>query len=100
MIKGSINKLDINNRKTHAFLNFHIVVATTQSHSALNNTTFRGYTIPRNADIFANLYGVHMDQNIFPEPSKFRPSRFLDGEGKLVKTDLVIPFGLGTFTFY
>ena len=70
------------------------------SHSALNDTTFRGYTIPRSADIFANLYGVHMDPNIFPEPSKFRPNRFLDGEGKLIKTDLVIPFGVGAFCQY
>ena len=41
-----------------------------------------------------------MDPKTFPEPSKFRPSRFLDDDGKLVKTDLVIPFGLGTFYSY
>ena len=81
-------------------MHVQLVVTITQSHNALNDTTFRGYNIPKSADIFANLYGIHMDPKIFSEPFKFRPSRFLDSDGKLINTGLVIPFGVGTLYLY
>ena len=43
----------------------------------------------------ANLYSAHMNPEDFPEPDKFRPSRFIDKDMKLIKTEKVIPFGVG-----
>ena len=81
--------------KIHAKLPSNFSVPTTTAHSALSDTTFHGYNIPKSADILANLYGIHMDPEIFPEPTKFNPDRFLNEKGNLVNTDLVIAFGVG-----
>ena len=43
----------------------------------------------------ASFYAVHKDPELFPEPDKFRPERFINEEGKLSRTNLVIPFGVG-----
>ena len=42
-----------------------------------------------------NLWSVHMDPQLFPEPNTFQPERFLDQDGNFVKHEAVIPFGIG-----
>ncbi len=84
-----------NLRLTQSKLDVCVLVPVTIGHPPLNDTTFRGYNIPKTAEVHANLYGIHMNPDTFPEPTKFKPSRFLDDNDKLVKTDLVIPFGVG-----
>ncbi|XP_059479051.1 methyl farnesoate epoxidase-like [Neocloeon triangulifer] len=56
---------------------------------------FRGYVIPKNARIAMNLAQIHMDPKIWGDPENFRPERFLNEEGKLIKQDALVPFGLG-----
>jgi hypothetical protein len=41
---------------------------------------------------------VHHDPNIWGDPQNFRPERFLDENGKLIKHDAFIPFGSGKGT--
>ena len=36
-----------------------------------------------------------MNPKDFPEPKTYKPSRFIDGDGKLINSDRVIPFGMG-----
>ena len=36
-----------------------------------------------------------MDQNVFENPEEFRAERFLDTNGKFVKSYDVVPFGVG-----
>lgn len=43
----------------------------------------------------ANIYSVHYDENVWPDPNHFRPERHLDSEGKLIQSDNYLPFGLG-----
>jgi len=43
------------------------------------------------------LYAVHMDTNVWGDPTEFRPERFLDADGNIVNKDLVIPFSIGIF---
>ena len=62
---------------------------------SFQDTTLRGFNIPASAHVMANLYAVHMDPTIFPNPKQFNPDRHLDEHGCLVKTDSVIPFGVG-----
>lgn len=64
------------------------------AHVSRRDVEFRGYFIPKGSNIQGNLYAVHHDAKIFPEPKKFKPERFI-GNGKLVNTENVIPFGLG-----
>ena len=42
-----------------------------------------------------NLYSVHMDAAYWKDPKVFRPERHFNGEGQLVKTDHLLPFGTG-----
>jgi cytochrome P450 len=58
-----------------------------------------GYTIPRNTVVIANLDSVLSDENIFPDPFKFNPDRFLDSDGKLKGLDKVVAFSLGEFLY-
>ena len=45
--------------------------------------------------VLANLYSFHMDPDIFLEPEKFFPARFLNDSGSVVNKDQVIPFSIG-----
>lgn len=43
----------------------------------LHNTVLDKYTIPRDATVLLNLYSINTDPNIYPEPEKFMPERFM-----------------------
>ncbi|XP_078670784.1 cytochrome P450 2U1-like isoform X4 [Branchiostoma floridae x Branchiostoma belcheri] len=64
-------------------------------HSLTRDTALNGYTIPAGANILVNLWSVHMDPQLFPEPDKFNPDRFLDRHGNFVKHEALIPFSVG-----
>ena len=64
-------------------------------HCASDNTTIRGFDIPKDTMIVLNLWASHNDPDMWEEPKNFRPERFLDGKGGLQKTEFVIPFSMG-----
>ncbi|CAH1252322.1 CYP2U1 [Branchiostoma lanceolatum] len=64
-------------------------------HAASRDTTLNGYNIPQETWILVNLWSVHMDPKLFPEPNQFQPERFLDQDGNFVKHEALIPFGIG-----
>lgn len=64
-------------------------------HYASSDIPVGDYIIPKGAGIFPSLISVMYDPNNFPEPHKFNPERFLDGEKKFKHDDHVIAFGLG-----
>ena len=43
----------------------------------------------------ANLHFIMKDPAHFKEPATFNPHRFLDGEGRFVRSERVVPFGIG-----
>uniref|UniRef100_T1IK16 Cytochrome P450 n=1 Tax=Strigamia maritima TaxID=126957 RepID=T1IK16_STRMM len=64
-------------------------------HSVTEDTMINGYFIPKNSTVFPNLWGIHMDPEVFPEPEKFKPERFITTDNKVKKTPELNPFGLG-----
>ncbi|XP_066279252.1 cytochrome P450 2U1-like [Branchiostoma lanceolatum] len=64
-------------------------------HGTSSDTTFRGYNIPEDTLVAVNIWSVHHDPQLWPEPSKFDPARFLDDDGKFVKRTEVIAFSTG-----
>ncbi|CAH1263867.1 CYP2U1 [Branchiostoma lanceolatum] len=64
-------------------------------HGTSYDTTFRGYDIPKDTMVLVNIWSVHHDPQLWPEPSKFDPTRFLDHNGKFVKRSEVIAFSTG-----
>ena len=64
-------------------------------HSVPHDVIFKGYLIPKDTNILANLHSVHMDPEIWPEPTKFRPERFLSADQKIEIPKQHIPFSIG-----
>jgi len=64
-------------------------------HSTLEDVNLGGYLIPKDTPIFTNLWAVHHDEKLFPDPFSFRPERFINEQGQFVKHEAVIPFSLG-----
>jgi len=71
------------------------IVPINAPHSCLEDATFGGYTIPKGTPVFANIWAIHNDESLFPDPHSFRPERFINAEGKFVKHEAVIPFAIG-----
>jgi coumaroylquinate(coumaroylshikimate) 3'-monooxygenase len=65
----------------------------------VQDTTLGGYFIPENTIMWANIWSAHRDETIWKDPEEFRPERFLDEDGNLLKKDHTIGFGAGNF-FY
>ncbi|GBP90239.1 Cytochrome P450 306a1 [Eumeta japonica] len=64
-------------------------------HGCLQDTQLAGYRIPRGAMVVALQWALHMDPHVWPEPDRFRPSRFLAPDGSLLKPQEFIPFQTG-----
>lgn len=64
-------------------------------HAVPHDVQFRGYTFPKGVTVMLNLDSVLQDTDVWGDPQKFRPDRFLDGAGKIQKRDEFIPFSLG-----
>lgn len=58
-----------------------------------------GFKIPKHTQIMPLLHAVHMDPKLWDEPEKFKPTRFLNAEGKVTKPEYFLPFGVGTYSF-
>lgn len=43
----------------------------------------------------SNLHAVHYDEQLWENPERFWPERFLSPEGKFVKNENLIPFSVG-----
>lgn len=64
-------------------------------HSTTVGTKIAGYDIPKGATILPLLYMVHNDPKIWGDPQNFRPERFIGKDGKIKKTEYLIPFSAG-----
>nr|GME00444.1 angelicin synthase-like [Ipomoea batatas] len=61
-------------------------------------TQVGGYTIPKGTKVFLNMYAIHRDPQLWDNPLKFRPERFLDQTSGLDYTGndhRFLPFGSG-----
>ncbi|XP_060078047.1 cytochrome P450 2B1-like [Ylistrum balloti] len=77
-------------------LRFGNIAPLSVPHGARKDFEFRGMAIPKGCTILANLDSVHFDPNIFKDPTKFNPERFIGEDGKLNgKEKFVMAFSLG-----
>ena len=64
--------------------------------SLYRTTTLRGMTIPKGAQVIPLLHAVHMNPELWEDPERFNPERFLSKDGtSVIKPDCFIPFGVG-----
>ncbi|XP_022093482.1 cytochrome P450 2J6-like isoform X2 [Acanthaster planci] len=64
-------------------------------HACLEDTKLLGYDIPKGTILVSNLWHDHFDPTVWEEPNVFRPERFLDRDGKVVRREEINPFGIG-----
>lgn len=65
-------------------------------HKTTKDTEIGGYFIPKDTDVYINLFSVHMDSS-WGDPRVFRPERFLTTEGEVdtAIVENILPFGAG-----
>ena len=66
--------------------------------TAIRDTGFAGYRIPKGTALVLNLSRLHHDEREWPEPEKFKPERFLDSDNKFIgwnKLHAFLPFSYG-----
>ncbi|ALC49375.1 Cyp18a1 [Drosophila busckii] len=71
------------------------IVPLATTHSPTRDVELNGYTIPAGSHVIPLINSVHMDPNLWEKPEEFRPTRFIDSEGKVRKPEYFIPFGVG-----
>lgn len=59
--------------------------------SALHNYEYKGYQIPKGTGVFVDVFSIHYDPQLWPEPYKFKPERFKNDYDKFT----FLPFGVG-----
>ncbi|GAV03023.1 hypothetical protein RvY_13512 [Ramazzottius varieornatus] len=74
---------------------FASIVPTGIGHRVEKDMTINGYFVPEDTWVIANLHYVHFSEKYWSHPEVFDPSRFIDGEGKFVTSDKVMPFSVG-----
>ena len=53
-------------------------------------------TIPKGTQVIPFLHAVHMNPDLWEDPERFHPERFLSEDGmSVIKPDCFIPFGVG-----
>jgi cytochrome P450 family 2 subfamily U polypeptide 1 len=64
-------------------------------HRIIKDVEVNGVFFPKNITTLRNVWAVHHDPKLYPDPFSFRPERFINESGKAVKPDCLIPFGIG-----
>ncbi|XP_066996047.2 methyl farnesoate epoxidase [Anabrus simplex] len=67
----------------------------TAPHRVTRDTELRGYFIPKHTLVLISVWSLLQDKCHWEDVNSFRPERFLDDSGKVIKDDWFIPFGLG-----
>nr|QYA71960.1 cytochrome P450 [Anoplophora glabripennis] len=64
-------------------------------HGATEEVEVDGFRIPQGSMIVPLQWAVHMNENMWPDPEKFDPSRFINEEGKVVRNSYFMPYQIG-----
>ena len=65
------------------------------AHQTSENVQIGEYFIPKDTVAYVNMYAVHMNPTTYPQPEVFKPDRWIDPEGKIIKREEFIPFSIG-----
>ncbi|XP_031102513.1 cytochrome P450 CYP82D47-like [Ipomoea triloba] len=67
-------------------------------HEAIEDCTIGGYHIPKGTQLYVNVWKLHRDPQVWPDPEKFSPERFLtnpEDSGAHNRQFQFVPFGFG-----
>jgi cytochrome P450 len=100
---GRENELTMDDQKRLPYLCAYIqevqrlanIVPINIQHTVTEDVHIAGYLVPKNTMVVAQTASIHQDGDIFPDPDKFSPERYIDSDGHFVKNDHILPFSLG-----
>ncbi|TFK34081.1 cytochrome P450 [Crucibulum laeve] len=75
-------------------LRWRAIVPTGLPHSTIADDVYEGMYIPKGSTVYANIYAMTRDPEMFPEPDNFRPERFLNTDDARL-ANYTINFGFG-----
>ncbi|EOA14850.1 hypothetical protein CARUB_v10028165mg [Capsella rubella] len=77
-------------------LRLHTIAPLLSPRCPSQTTVVGGFTIPKDSKIFINVWAIHRNPNIWEDPLKFDPDRFLDRSYDFIGNDFsYLPFGSG-----
>ncbi|XP_037533656.1 cytochrome P450 2F3 [Nematolebias whitei] len=79
----------------HEVQRFLDIVPFSVPHYALQDISFKGYTIPKGTVIVPLLHSVLKDEKQWANPISFDPQHFLDQNGNFKKNPAFLPFSAG-----
>ncbi|TCD64727.1 hypothetical protein EIP91_003683 [Steccherinum ochraceum] len=72
---------------------FHTVIPGGGSRHVMKDDILEGYFIPKGSVIMNNLWEMCHDPNMYPDPFKFKPERFLGAQPEFNPRDISFGFG-------
>ncbi|PPQ74384.1 hypothetical protein CVT24_000838 [Panaeolus cyanescens] len=79
----------------HETMRWRPIIPLGIAHSVITEDTYNNYYIPNASTVFANLYSMSKDEEMFPNPDKYEPERYLNPDPKLPKPNTTFFFGFG-----
>ncbi|KAK0396070.1 hypothetical protein QR680_001553 [Steinernema hermaphroditum] len=64
-------------------------------HKTTRDAVIEGHHIPKGTCIIPQISCVLLDEKVFPDPYQFKPERFINDKGELIRIEELIPFSLG-----
>lgn len=89
------SKLPFCEAACYEILRISNVAPTTGPHALKDDVMVNGYVIPKNATLFIDLDSINMDPELFPDPFKFNPDRFMSKDGAVTGTEKIGSFSTG-----
>ena len=71
------------------------VFSTADHTSNVDVENFHGFKIPKGTRMFPNSVAINRDPKFWKFPTEFNPENFLDPDGCFVKSQYLMPFGVG-----
>ncbi|KAK6158026.1 hypothetical protein DH2020_005340 [Rehmannia glutinosa] len=94
--ESDMNKLPYLHAVMKEVLRLHPALPLLVPHCPSATCNVAGYTIPKGARVFVNVWAIHRDPTIWEKPLEFCPERFLDGKWDYNGNDFnYFPFGSG-----
>ncbi|WOH13218.1 hypothetical protein DCAR_0832727 [Daucus carota subsp. sativus] len=91
--ESDINNLPYLQATVEESLRLHASVPLMLPRKAVQDTTFMGYNIPKNTQVFVNAWGIERDEENWEDALSFKRERFL--ESSIGQSFKFIPFGAG-----
>ncbi|THU86673.1 cytochrome P450 [Dendrothele bispora CBS 962.96] len=64
-------------------------------HAAIEESFYNNFFIPKGTVVISNIWAMSRDSEIYNDPDKFMPERFLTEDGNLNNDDLPLSYGFG-----